>query len=126
MSLAAVTFSWGAGWAAGLGTLVGVGWPAFGRLPGERGAPGAVVLAGVLVALQPPAAVASGLLALVAGSSARVAGRDGRAAAAGAAAVGYPVAFMLLEQDAARLLAVLVLLLVAALLNAANHPRGGS
>ena len=64
-----VTWSWGIGWVAGLGALLGARWPAFGRLPGG---PGVAVLGGVVFTLAPPAGVMSVLLA-----GARPAGRDG-------------------------------------------------
>ena len=37
VAIGVVTWSWWAGWAAGLGALVGAGWPLFGRLPRGRG-----------------------------------------------------------------------------------------
>jgi len=77
VTLAAATFSWGAGWAAGLGALAGAAWPALGRV---RGGPGAgvlpVVLAGVVMALEPAALIAAGALWLVALGIRRILGRS--------------------------------------------------
>lgn len=66
VTLAAATFSWGAGVAGGFGAVGGALWPALGRIRGGR-APGVLpaVVAGVLVALAPVVAVAGGAIALV-------------------------------------------------------------
>ena len=62
VAIATVTWSWGAGWAAGLGALTGACWPAFGRIPGGRGVAVLAVLAGVAFALAPPAGIIGVLL----------------------------------------------------------------
>ncbi len=112
VAIGVVTWSWWAGWAAGLGALLGVGWPVFGRLPGERGiAP----LAGVAIALSPAAGiVALSLAALVAGM-ARLLGRVARPVAIATGLVAYPLLFLLEQEDPARLAGIGVLYLVAAL-----------
>jgi len=67
VTLAAATFSWSAGVAAGFGAVAGALWPALGRIRVGR-APGVLpsVGAGALVALAPVVAVAAGAIALAA------------------------------------------------------------
>jgi acyl phosphate:glycerol-3-phosphate acyltransferase len=118
VTLAVATFAWPAGWAAGMGAILGARWPVLGQL---RGGNGAWVVAGVLVALEPTAAVVASLIALAAAAAARLAGRRWRSAAVRAALVAYPVLALLTELSPVRLAAVLALYLVAAL--AGTMPR---
>lgn len=120
VAVAAVTWSWGTGWAAGLGALVGAGWPALGRLPGGRGV---AVFAGVAFALAPPAGIIGVLLALVAAGVARLLRRDGRVAAIAVGIGTYPLLFNAAHHDLARLAALTVLYLVSALQFAAARRR---
>ena len=115
VAVATVTWSWGAGWAAGLGALVGASWPALGRIPGG---PGVAVFAGVAFALAPPAGIIAMLLALAVAGLARLTGRHGRIAAITAIAVGigtYTLLFTAAYRDPAGLAALLALSLVALL-----------
>jgi glycerol-3-phosphate acyltransferase PlsY len=112
VAIGMVTWSWWAGWAAGLGALLGAGWPLFGRLPGGQGI---AVMAGALVALSPVAGLVALLLGAVAAGAARLAGRDGRAVAATAGLAAYPLLLLLDRADLARLAGIGVLYLVAAL-----------
>ena len=75
VAIGIVTWSWWAGWAAGLGALLGTGWPLFGRLPGGSGL---VPLAGVAIALSPVAGLGAMLLAAIALGVARLLGGSGR------------------------------------------------
>lgn len=120
VAVATVTWSWGTGWAAGLGALVGAGWPALGRLPGGRGV---AVFAGVAFALAPPAGIIGVLLALVAAGVARLLRRDGRVAAIAVGIGTYPLLFNAAHHDLARLAALTVLYLVSALQFAAARRR---
>ena len=122
VAVATVTWSWGAGWAAGLGALTGACWPSFGRLPGG----GVVaVFAGVAFALAPPAGMLCGLLALAAAGVARLVGRDGRAAAMAVGIATYPVLFFAADWDPLRLAALMTLYLVAALRHVTVRPGSG-
>jgi len=112
VAMATVTWSWGAGWAAGLGALTGACWPALGRLPGGRGV---AVFAGAAFALAPPAGMLCGSIALAAAGVARLVGRDGRAAAMAAGIATYPVLFFAADGDPLRLAGLMALYLVAAL-----------
>jgi len=112
VALATVTWSWGAGWAAGLGALAGACWPAFGRIPGG---PGVVVFAGAAFALAPPAGVIGALLALAVAGVARLAGRSGRTVAIAVGAGTYPLLFYAAYRDPLRLAALMTLYLVAVL-----------
>ena len=125
VALATVTWSWGAGWAAGLGALTGACWPALGRLPGGRGV---AVLAGVAFALAPPAGMLCGLMALAAVGVARLVGRDGRAAAMAVGIATYPVLVFAAYGNPLRLAAVMTLYLVAALrcVTLRRGPVGGT
>jgi glycerol-3-phosphate acyltransferase PlsY len=110
VALATVTWSWGAGWAAGLGALVGSGWPALGRVPGGRRV---AVFAGVAFALAPPAGVIAVLLALAVLGAARLLGRDGRVVALAVGIGTYPLLFFAAYRDPLRLAALMTLYLVA-------------
>ncbi len=112
VALATVTWSWGAGWAAGIGALTGACWPALGRLPGSRGV---AVFAGVAFALAPPAGMLCGLMALAAAGVGRLVRHDGRVAAMAVGIVTYPVLFFAAYADPQRLAALMALYLVAAL-----------
>ncbi|MHB8892908.1 MAG: glycerol-3-phosphate acyltransferase [Candidatus Limnocylindrales bacterium] len=120
VAVATVTWSWGTGWAAGLGALVGAGWPALGRLPGGRGV---AVFAGVAFALAPPAGIIGMLLALVAVGVTRLLRRDGRVAAIVVGIGTYPLLFNAAHHDLARLAALMALYLVSALRFAAARRR---
>jgi glycerol-3-phosphate acyltransferase PlsY len=112
VAIGIVTWSWWAGWAAGLGAMLGAGWPLFGRLPGERGV---VPLTGVAIALSPAAGLVAALLAAVVLGTARLVGRDGRVAAIATGFGAYPLLFLLDLGDLARLAGIGALYLVAAL-----------
>jgi acyl phosphate:glycerol-3-phosphate acyltransferase len=112
VAIGIVTWSWWAGWAAGLGALIGSAWPLFGRLPGGRGV---ATLIGVLIGLSP----AAGLVALLVGAfvmgAARLLVRGWRTAAIAAGLAAYPLLFLLDQADLARLAGVGVLYLVGVL-----------
>jgi glycerol-3-phosphate acyltransferase PlsY len=110
VALATVTWSWGAGWAAGLGALTGACWPALGRIPGGRGG---VVFAGAAFAMAPPAGILSLLLALAVLGGARLLGRNGRVAATAVGIGMYPLLFFAAYRDPLRLVALMALYLVA-------------
>ena len=112
VAIGIVTWSWWAGWAAGLGALLGAGWPLFGRLSGGRGV---VPLAGVAIALSPAAGLVALLLAVLVMGAARLLGRDGRAAAIAVGFGAYLLLFLLDQADLARLAGTGVLYLVAVL-----------
>jgi glycerol-3-phosphate acyltransferase PlsY len=78
VAVGVVTFSWAVGWAAGIGAVLGAGWPAFGRGAGDRGL---ATFAGAAFALAPPAGMVGGLLGLAVLGVGRLAGRDARVAA---------------------------------------------
>ena len=118
VAIGIVTWSWWAGWAAGLGALLGVGWPLFGRLPGGRGV---VPLAGVAIVLSPTAGMVAVLLAALALGVARLMGRTGRVAAIATGFGVYPLLFLLDQGDLARLAGVGVLYLVAVLRTATTR-----
>lgn len=122
VALATVTWSWGAGWAAGLGALLGDCWPAIGRLPGGRGVG---VLPGVAFALAPPAGVIGVLLALTAAGAARLLGRDGRVLAIAVCIGTYSLAFYAAYQDPLRVAALMALYVVAGirLVSTRSEPR---
>jgi glycerol-3-phosphate acyltransferase PlsY len=112
VALGLVTWSWGTGWVAGLGALLGAGWPLFGRLPGERGV---VTLAGVVVVLAPAAAVVAVLPALLALGIARLLGRNGLVAAVVAGFGSFAVLSVAGQADVAALAGLAVLYLVVGL-----------
>jgi glycerol-3-phosphate acyltransferase PlsY len=118
VAIGVVTWSWWAGWAAGLGALVGAGWPLFGRLPGGRGL---AALAGVALALSPVAGLVSLLLASLVIGTARLLGGDGRTAAIATGFGAYALLFLLDQADLARLAGIGVLYLVAVLRLAMNR-----
>jgi acyl phosphate:glycerol-3-phosphate acyltransferase len=110
VALATVTWSWCAGWAAGLGALTGACWPALGRIPGGRGV---VVFAGVAFALAPPAGIIAVLLSVSVAGVARLARRNGRIAAIAVGIGTYPLLFFAAYRDPLRLAALMTLYLVA-------------
>ena len=120
VAIASVTWSWGAGWAAGIGALTGACWPAFGRIPGGRGV---AVLAGAAFALAPPAGIIGVLLTLAVAGVARLLGRNGRAAAIAVGIGTYPFLFLAAYPDPTRLAALMSLYLVAALRNVTMRRR---
>ena len=109
VALGIVTFSWAIGWAAGLGAVVGAGWPAFGRAAGDRGLG---TFGGASFTLSPPAGALGVLLGLAVVAIGWLAGRDTRAAATVAGIGTFLALFLLAEPDVARLAAILVLTLV--------------
>lgn len=111
VSIGIVTWSWGLGWVAGLGAMLGTWWPAFGRLPGGRGA--ATTFIGVTFALAPPAGAISVLLGLAVLGAGRLVGRDGRLAATATGIGSFVPIFLVFHQDLARLAALLVVYLAA-------------
>ena len=112
VALVMVTWSWGIGWVAGLGALLGACWPLGGRL---RGGSGVATLAGVLLALAPGPGVVAMLPALVALAVARLLGRNGLDAAIVAGFGSFAVLLLAGQADLVRLAALGVLYLVAAL-----------
>ena len=110
VAVGVVTFSWAIGWVAGLGAVLGAGWPAFGRAAGDRGLG---TFGGAAFTLAPPAGMLSVLLGLGVLAIGRIAGRDARTAAVATGIGTFPVLFLLAEPDVARLAAILVLTLVA-------------
>jgi glycerol-3-phosphate acyltransferase PlsY len=115
-----VTWSWGIGWVAGLGALLGACWPAFGRYPGDRGV---AVLCGVAFTLAPPSGVVSGLLAVLVLAAGRLLGRNALLPALATGIGAFPLLFLAVQQDIARLGALLVLYLVAGLRHVTTHDR---
>jgi len=112
VAICIVTWSWWAGWAAGLGVLLGTGWPLVGR---QSGGPGVVAFAGVAIALSPVAGLLALLLAALVAGTARLLGRGRRAAAIAVGFGAYPLLFLLDQADVARLAGIGVLYLVAVL-----------
>lgn len=112
VAIAGVTWTWWAGWVAGLGIVVGSRWPVGGRRPGRGDV---VVLAGTCVALSPVAGIVAAGLALVAGAATRaLGGRIGFAVLV--AGTGCFAVLVLVEQGAvARTAAIAALAAVAAL-----------
>jgi glycerol-3-phosphate acyltransferase PlsY len=105
-----VSSGWAIGWVAGLGALLGACWPAFGR---RRGGRGVAVLSGVAFTLAPAAGVVSVLLTALVLGAGRLLGRNARVAAITVGLGSFPALFLVVQQDLARLAAVLVLYLVA-------------
>jgi glycerol-3-phosphate acyltransferase PlsY len=104
-----VTWSWGIGWVAGLGAVFGACWPRFGRATGGAGL---ATLGGAAFALAPAAGSVSLLLALVVLGVGRVLRRDTRDLAGVVGFGTFPALFLVVEQDLARLCALLGLYLV--------------
>jgi glycerol-3-phosphate acyltransferase PlsY len=123
VAIATVTWSWGAGWAAGLGALTGACWPAFGRIPGGRGVAALAVFAGAAFALAPPAGIIGVLLALAAAGVASLFGRNGRAVAVAVWIGTYPLLFLAAYPDPICLAALMTLYLVAAIRYATTRRR---
>ena len=111
VAIGIVTWSWWAGWAAGLGALLGTVWPLFGRLPGGSGL---VTLAGVAIALSPVAGLGAMFLAAIALGVARLLGSSGSTVAIATGFGSYPLLFLLDQADLVRLAGIGVLYLVAA------------
>ena len=116
VAVAIVTWSWGIGWVAGLGTVLGACWPKFGRATGgaarDTTGTGVATLGGAAFALAPLAGSISLVLALIVVAVALVAGRDARGLAGVVGFGTFPALFLAQHQDLARLGAVLVLYLV--------------
>jgi glycerol-3-phosphate acyltransferase PlsY len=100
VAVAGALAGWWAGWLAGLGAVVGHAWPALGRLPGGRAV---ATLGGAALMLSPIA----GAIAVVACLAALA--LAGRVAGIAAGVGAYPLLFLIVERDVARLAAVLVL-----------------
>lgn len=113
VALAAVTWSWGAGWLAGSAAVVGSRRP-LRRDARAAGAP-LLVLAGAAAALAPPAAllalVPAGLSALLA----RLLGRPPGVAGLVAGGAAFGLLFPVVHPEAARVAALGVLLLAGLL-----------
>jgi glycerol-3-phosphate acyltransferase PlsY len=103
-------WSWWAGWAAGLGALIGASWPLLGR---GRGGRGVAVFAGVAFTLSPAAGILAVALTLLVLVVARLLGRNGRVAAIAAGIGSFPALFLAAEASPARLAALGLLYLVA-------------
>ena len=110
VAIGIVSWSWWAGWAAGLGALLGTGWPLFGRLPGGSGL---VTLAGVAIALSPVAGLGAMLMGAIALGVVRLLGSSGPAVAVATGFGAYPLLFLLDQADLIRLAGIGVLYLVA-------------
>lgn len=117
-------WSWWAGWAAGLGALVGASWPLLGQAPGGRGV---AVFAGVAFALSPAAGILAVALTLGVLVVARLLGRNGRVAAISIGIGTFPFLFLAAEASLARLAALMTLYLVAVVRFATTRrtPDGG-
>jgi acyl phosphate:glycerol-3-phosphate acyltransferase len=102
-------WSWWAGWAAGLGALLGASWPLFGGLRGGRGV---AVFAGVAFTLSPVAGLVAVLLVLAVLGVARLLGRNGRVAAIALGIGAFPFLFFAAELSLERLAALMTLYLV--------------
>jgi acyl phosphate:glycerol-3-phosphate acyltransferase len=122
VAIGSVTWSWGVGWVAGLGALLGACWPLFGRLPGGRGV---ATFAGVVFTLSPAAGSIAVLLALLVAGVARVAGRNGGVVAIAVGIGSYPVLFLADQADPARLAAIGALYLAVGVRSFARPPRSG-
>jgi glycerol-3-phosphate acyltransferase PlsY len=110
-----VTWSWGIGWVAGLGAVLGACWPRRGRAnvgAGEATTTGIPTLGGAAFALGPPAGVISLVVALVVLVVGRVVRRDVRDLAGVVGFGTFPALFLAQHQDLARLGALVVLYLV--------------
>ena len=119
MAIGIVTWSWWAGWAAGLGALLGTGWPLFGRLPGGSGL---VPLVGVAIALSPVAGLGALFLAAIALGVVRLLGGSGRTVAIAIGFGAYPLLFLLDQADLVRLAGIGALYLVVAMQAARSPP----
>jgi glycerol-3-phosphate acyltransferase PlsY len=119
VAIGIVTWSWWAGWAAGLGALLGTGWPLFGRLPGGSGL---VPLAGVAIGLSPVAGLAAMLLAAIALGAARLLGSRGRTASIVTGFGAYPLLFLLDQADPVRLAGIGAMYLLAAVRATRTRP----
>ena len=115
VAVGVVTFSWAVGWAAGVGAVLGAGWPAFGFGTAGRGAGdrGLATFAGAAFTLAPPAGMLAGLLCLAVLGIGRLAGRDARVAAIGTGIGTYLVLAFLVGPDLARPAALVALAAVA-------------
>jgi len=115
-ALAGAVAGWWLAWLAGLGAIVGHAWPALGRLPGGRAV---ATLGGAALVLSPAAgtiAIAGCLVALV---------LAGRVAAIVTGLGAYPLLFLVVERDPARLVAVLALYAVTLFRYLATRRRPG-
>lgn len=117
-------WSWWAGWAAGLGALIGASWPLLGRLRGGRGV---AVFAGVAFTLSPPAGILGVALTVGVLVVARLLGRNGRVVAIAVGIGTFPFLFLAAEASLARLAALMTLYLVAVVRFATTRrtPDGG-
>ena len=110
VAIGVVTFSWAIGWIAGLGAVIGAGWPWFGRRAGDSGL---ATFAGAAFTLVPPAGLLGGLIGLAVLAIGRLGRRDTGLAAIAIGIGSYDLLVLLVEPDLARPAAVLVLSVVA-------------
>jgi len=120
VAIATVTWSWNAGWLAGLGATIGAAWPLIGRRQGGRGV---ATFAGAAGAMAPPAGLVGFALAALVALSARLLGRNGRVLAIAVAVGTYPVLFMAVHGDVRRLYALLLLYTVTMVRYLATRKR---
>ena len=113
-----VTVSWGIGWIAGIGAILGSARPAFARPPRPIGI---ATAAGVGIALAPLAGALCAIVGVVVLGVGRVLKRDARDVALAVTTVVYPVGFAAFQPDAARLGGLLGLYLVVALVLLASR-----
>jgi len=109
VTIGIVTFGWWIGWAAGVGAVLGAGWPAFRR---RRGEGSVAVLGGVAFALAPTAGVVGLALGLVVLGVGRLTGRDAWPAAIVTGYGTFALAFAVFEPDGARVAGLVALFLV--------------
>jgi glycerol-3-phosphate acyltransferase PlsY len=110
-----VTWSWGIGWVAGLGAVLGACWPRLGRATGDTAdttTTGVATLGGAAFALAPPAGAISLVLAVVVLAIGGVVRRDARDVAGVVGFGTFAALFLAQHQDPVRLGALLALYLV--------------
>jgi acyl phosphate:glycerol-3-phosphate acyltransferase len=128
VSIGIVTWSWGVGWAAGLGAVVGACWPSIGRRghgPTDLSV-GLGVLAGAALALAPPAALVSLLAGGVVLAVGRLLGRNAEVASLVAGFGIYPIVLLPLGPGPVRAALAVVLCIVplTRLRATAGHSEG--
>ena len=120
VALATVTFGWWTGWVAAAGAVAG----ACGLRPGRRpGADGIATLAGASLALAPVAALLALVPAWLVVAVARFMGRDARVAGVVAGFAAFLAVALVTLADAARVAGLGLLVVLAAVLVAADRPR---
>src|SRR4051812_32199652 len=115
-----VLVTWAAGWAAGLGAILGHAWPSFGRLAGGRAI---ATFSGACIGLEPIAGLSSVGICLATLLTARAVGRRGRVAAIAAGVGSFPMLAWLGDPELARLVGILVLYLVTFVRYVATRPH---